>query len=461
MYYNKIIERIDSFIAENERNIVRDIGRLVAVDSVLDPSTAKEGMPFGEGPAKALEVGLEIARELGLDTYNCENYIGYASIGDNKDYLATITHLDVVPAGEGWTADPFTLREREGYLIGRGVMDDKGPSVICLYALKFLKEAGIPLRYSVRALLGINEETGMDDVTYYLDNYPAPVFCFSPDSDFPVCHGEKGIFHGRIVSKLALGNVVNISGGIAANVVPNKAEAWVKAEKLESTDSVSAVLEDGLWHLTAKGVGGHASTPQDTVNAIGVLVEYLLENKVCNAEEEKFFQLLSVLHAATDGSVIGVAADDGLFTPLTIIGGVIGVEDGHIYQVLDSRYPTNTSGEKIVSTIAAKAGDIADVILDSDAVPFYMGLDNPGLQACLNAYRSVTGDYTEPYTMGGGTYARDFPNGVCFGPEHRDRERPDFVGAIHGADEAGSLSELLEALKIYILTLIELDKLDY
>ena len=144
---NNIIQSIDKFIAENERSIVRDIGRLVAINSVLDMSTASVDKPFGEGPAKALELGLEIAKELGLDTYNCENYIGYASIGDNKDYLATIAHLDVVPAGEGWTGDPFTLREREGYLIGRGVMDDKGPSVLTLYALKFLKEAGIPMRF--------------------------------------------------------------------------------------------------------------------------------------------------------------------------------------------------------------------------------------------------------------------------------------------------------------------------
>lgn len=458
---NNIIQSIDRFIAENERNIVRDIGRVVAVNSVLDPSTATEDMPFGAGPAKVLEVGLEIAKELGLDTRNCENKIGYASIGDAEDYLATITHLDVVPAGEGWTGDPFTLREREGYLIGRGVLDDKGPSIICLYALKFLKEAGIPLRYSVRALLGINEETGMEDVDYYLKNYPAPVFCFSPDSDFPVCNGEKGIFHGRILSKLPLGNVVDIRGGIAANVVPDKAQAWVKAEKLESSDGVEAVLEDGLWHLTAKGVGGHASLPQGTVNAIGVLVNYLLDNKVCTEEEERIFRLLALLHSATDGSAIGVAADDGLFTPLTIVGGVIGVEDGHIYQVLDSRYPTNTSGQKIVDTIAEKAGDIADVILDSDAVPFYMPVDNPGLQVCLNAYNTITGKDAQPYTMGGGTYARDFPNGVCFGPENNDRERPAFVGPIHGADEAGSIAELLEAMKIYILTLIELDKLDY
>lgn len=458
---NNIIQSIDRFIAENERNIVRDIGRLVAVNSVLDTSTANETMPFGEGPAKVLDVGLEIAKELGLDTVNCENYIGYASIGSNEDYLATITHLDVVPAGEGWTGDPFTMREREGWLIGRGVMDDKGPSVLCLYALKYLKEAGIPLRYSVRALLGINEETGMDDVKYYLDNYPAPVFCFSPDSDFPVCNGEKGIFHGRIVSRLPLGNVADIRGGIAANVIPDKAEAWVRAEKLESSESVSAVREDGLWHLTAKGVGGHASTPGGTVNAIGVLVEYLLSNKVCNAQEEEFFRLLSMLHSATDGSGLGVDADDGLFTPLTIVGGVIGVENGHIYQVLDSRYPTNTSGEKIVAGIAEKAGELADVIMDSDAVPFYMSPENPAVRVCMDMYNSVSGENEKPYTMGGGTYARDFPNGVCFGPEYSKREKPAFAGPIHGADEAGSLADLLEALKIYILTLIELDKLDY
>ena len=87
---NNIIQSIDRFIAENQRNIVRDIGRVVAVNSVLDPSTATADKPFGEGPAKVLEVGLEIAKELGLETYNCENMIGYASIGD----AGTLERLD-------------------------------------------------------------------------------------------------------------------------------------------------------------------------------------------------------------------------------------------------------------------------------------------------------------------------------------------------------------------------------
>ena len=151
----KVIEDVKLFARENWEGVIRDIGRLVAVDSVRGEE--QPGMPFGPGPAKALKLGLEIAGELGLDTVNCENMIGYAQVGQGEKYLATITHLDVVPSA-GWSEDPFTLRRREGFIIGRGVMDDKGPSVLCLYALKYLKDRGVELRYPVRALLGADEE---------------------------------------------------------------------------------------------------------------------------------------------------------------------------------------------------------------------------------------------------------------------------------------------------------------
>ncbi len=452
---------IDRFAEENTEAVFRDIARLVAVDSVEGPP--EDLAPFGAGPREALELGLQIARELGLDTVNCEGKLGYASVGGNGErYLATITHLDVVPVGEGWKEDPFTMRERDGWILGRGVMDDKGPSVLCLYALKYLKEKQIPLKYPVRALLGANEETGMGDVEHYLANYPAPLFCFSPDANFPLCNGEKGIFHGRIVSKRPLGEILDIRGGVAPNVIPDKAEAVVKAERLADSEFVRAEeTAPGVWHLLAAGKGGHASLPKGTRNAIGVLVDYLLQNAVGDENDRAFLQLIRKLHSAWDGSALGVQADDGKFEPLTIVGGVIGVQDGKMFQTVDSRYPTNTCGAQIAAGIRGHAGEIAEVLEDRDAAPFYMPPDNPAVQVCVDAYNAVTGERAKPYTIGGGTYARHFPNAVAFGPEHPERPMPAFAGPIHGVDEAACKDWLIEALKVYILALIELEKLDF
>ena len=448
---------IERFAEENTEAIFRDIARLVAVDSV--EGEPAEGAPFGPGPRMALDLGLQIARELGLDTTDCEGRIGYACVGGSGDrYLATISHLDVVPVGDGWKEDPFTMREREGWIIGRGVMDDKGPSVLCLYALKYLKEKNIPLKYPVRALLGASEETGMGDVEYYLANYPAPLFCFSPDANFPLCNGEKGIYQGRILSKLPLGAILDMHGGVAPNVIPDKAEATVKAAALAGSEFVEAEeLEPGVWHLLARGKGGHASLPAGTRNAIGVLVDYLLENKVGDENDRAFLSLIEKLHRAWDGTVLGVQADDGNFEPLTIVGGVIGVDNGRLFQTVDSRYPTTTSGEQIARTIRVLAGGIAEVTVDHDSAPFYMPLDNPAVQVCVRAYNDITGENARPYTIGGGTYARHFPNAVAFGPEHPERPMPDFAGPIHGVDEAACKAWLIEALKVYILALIELE----
>ena len=454
----KLMRDVAHFVEENKENVLRDIGRLVAIDSVMGEE--KPGMPFGEGPAQALKLGLEIAGELGLEAHNCEDRMGYAQVGQGTDYLATITHLDVVPS-VGWAEDPFTLRRREGYIIGQGVMDDKGPSVLCLYALKYLKDSGMPLRYPVRALLGINEENHMADLDYYLANYKAPLFCFSPDADFPLCNGEKGIFHGKVVSWLPMKRVKDIRGGVAANVIPDLAEAWVEAEKLSSTERVTAEKEGDLWHLTARGIGGHASAPEGTVNAIGVLVDYILEQGILSGAEEDFFYGLQRLHSDPYGGNLGLDTEDMIFTPLTIVGGVIGMEEGHVFQTVDCRYPTTSSGQDIVAQLTGNWGELAEIHVLSDDKPFYMALDNPAVQVCVDTYNAVTGEQAQPYTIGGGTYARHFPNAVSFGPEHPERPAPDFAGPIHGVDEAANIDWLMEALQIYILALIELEKLDY
>ena len=300
-------QKIDAYIAQNKEQLLKDIAALVAVNSV--EGTPEEGAPYGAGPRAALDKTLELAAGMGLATRNCENYIGYAELAgkDPEKYLATICHVDVVPVGNGWTADPFTMRIQDGWLLGRGVADDKGPMVATLYALKFLKEQGYELRYPIRALAGTNEETHMQDVDYYLKNYPAPAFCFTPDAEFPVCNGEKGLFGAKIVSPVCNGVIVEIEGGVANNAVPDRASALVRTDisKLKNAPNITLEPEGDGVRIRGWGKSGHAAMPQGTVNAIGLVVNYLLDNGLCNETERAYLEAVRKLHASTAGEGLG------------------------------------------------------------------------------------------------------------------------------------------------------------
>ena len=308
-------QKIDAYIAENKEQLLQDIAALVAIDSV--EGTPEEGAPFGAGPRAALDKTLELAAGMGFATRNCENYIGYAELAgaDPEKYLATICHVDVVPVGNGWTADPFKMRIQDGWLLGRGVADDKGPMIVTLYALKFLKEQGYQLRYPIRAIVGDNEETHMNDVKYYLENYPAPVFCFTPDAEFPVCNGEKGHFGGKIVSPVCNGVIAEFEGGVANNAVPDRASALVKTDirKLKNAPNITLEPEGDGVRVRGWGKSGHAAMPEGTVNAIGLVADYLLDNGLCNDAERAYLEALHKLHSSTAGTGLGIDCADGLW----------------------------------------------------------------------------------------------------------------------------------------------------
>lgn len=458
-----LLQKIDAFIEANRDAIVRDIKTLVDIDSV--ETAAEPGAPFGPGVKKALDTALAMAAGMGLATRNCEGYMGYAEVpGKSEKQIATIAHLDVVPAGNGWDSDPFCMIEKEGFLLGRGVADDKGPAVLTLYIGKFFKELGEELPYTLRLLLGCSEETGMQDVDYYLEHYPMPAFCFTPDGSFPVGHGEKGGFGGEFVSPKLAGALLDLQGGVAANVVPDRAFALVKtAAPLADTDAVKVTAErEGVVRVTAYGKGGHASMPAGTVNAIGLVVDYLLANGLCTEEENAFLRVLQTLHASTDGSSVGIAAEDGRFTPLTCVGGTIAMENGVLRQSIDVRYPTSITPaamEAACKALAAQGGGT----FETGAVrePFYISPDSPAILACIDTYNQVTGRHDKPFTMGGGTYARHFANAVSFGMEEPDPHYPAFVGQMHGANEGVPVALVLESLKIYLLAVARLMQLEF
>lgn len=466
---------IDEYVDRVWPEVLDDIESLVSHRSVEDLAAAEDNAPWGPGPREALDEALCIANVCGLDAHDCDGYLGYADLpGKSDKQIATIAHVDVVPEGPGWHTDPYQMVRRDGWLLGRGVIDDKGPAVLSMYAGRFFAErveaTGERLPYTLRVILGANEETNMGDVEYYLAHYPEPDFLFTPDAEFPVCCGEKGLYGATFVSAPIAGGVsgsviASIEGGSATNAIPSLASAVVRADAsaLAAADGIEVeVAGEGLARVTAHGVGGHASMPAGTRNAIGMLCGYLLDQGLCSDAERAFLELERTIHASTDGSSLGIAATDDVFEPLTCIGGTIELrEDGRIEQTVDARFPKSTTADAITERLLQVAADFGCELKAGRAVvPFYVSPDSLEIQTLVRCYNEYTGKDTKPFTIGGGTYARHFANAASFGPEDNELETPEWVGQMHGADEGASEAQLREALKIYIYAINELMKLD-
>ena len=467
-------ERVDAYVDEVWEDVIEDVRTLVRIRSVENLAAAAPGMPWGPANHEALDAALRIAARLGLEAHDCEGYIGYADLpGQSSTQIATIAHSDVVPEGLGWTVDPFDVTRREGYLLGRGVIDDKGPLVLSLYAAHFfvreMERTGEKLPYTLRCIIGNDEETTMADLLWYLEHYPMPAFAFTPDGNFPLICGEKGVYHASLVSQDIIGSddgvIVSLDGGTVPNAVPGRATAtlscdasnFAQAENIEvSTD------DDGLVTITAFGRGGHASLPEGTLNAIGVLVDYLLDQGCCSKDERRFLELLHrVCSVDTDGTSLGIACADDVFGPLTCIGGTLRTVESHFVQTIDSRYPSSITDDQIDAALESVAREHGcSFQRDHAKVPFFTSPDTLEIKALLDTYREYSGDMAEPMVIGGGTYARNFAKACAFGPNIEDGSQPSWVGPEHGADEGVSEELLRMALKVYIVSIARLMRLD-
>ena len=464
-------QQVDAYVDEVWEDVVADIDRLVRHESVEDLSAAEPGKPWGPASWGALDEAERMAARLGLDVTDVDGYLGFADVpgaSGPERHIATIAHTDIVPLGLGWNFPALEVTRKDGYLVGRGVQDDKGPFVLSLYAAHFfqrLVDAGHELPYTLRCIIGNNEETGMGDVPYYLERYPEPLFCFSPDADFPLICGEKGLYQGRFTSGPIAGEkIVELDGGTVPNAICGQATAVVRADAATLPAAERIVVEpagDGLARITASGIGGHASMPEGTVNAIGMLARYLLAQGLAGEGERSFLELLVTLTEDAYGRAAGVAAEDDKFGALTLVAGVIRTADGRFTQTVDSRYPTTTSGEAITARLAELAAEHGCTYEQTSGdAPFYISPESPEIQVLLDTYSEYTGRKGKAFTIGGGTYARHFKRACAFGPHDPAEQTPEWVGMEHGPDEAVSEESLRRALKIYIVSIARLMELD-
>ena len=449
---------------------VKDIATLVSIRSVEDMEHAEAGKPYGPAPFEALQTAVDIAARMGMDAHNCDGNIGYADVkGASPKQIAMIGHTDVVPEGTGWTYDPYSLTRKDGYLIGRGVLDDKGPTVLALYAAKFFAEraeaTGKPNPYTIRVIIGNNEETEMRDVDWYLENYEQPEFLFTPDADFPLICGEKGGYSATIRSGKISDVIVEFEGGTVGNAVAGEACALVRADAAALPEAERISVEaagDGLARITAHGIAAHASLPEGSINAIGLLVNYLLDNDLCSDDERRFLEFERLVFASYDGSTLGIKSSDQRLGALTCIGGTMRTKDGCFEQTIDSRYPESITGEKITETVGALAAQYgATLTCDLDMVPSYQSPDSAPIQTLVDTYNEFTGRNEKAYCIGGGTYARHFKCSGAFGPNDPLDPMPAWIGAEHSADEGFSEEQLKRALEIYIVSLDRLMRLEF
>ncbi|RCW51543.1 MULTISPECIES: dipeptidase PepV [unclassified Halanaerobium] len=452
--------------AENLReDIVSTIQEWIKIPSV--EGEPADNMPFGKKVHKALTAALKKGEELGFKVKNVDNYAGHIEIGEGEDILAVLCHLDVVPEGSGWTYPPYAAEIHDGKIYGRGTIDDKGPAVAALYALKIVDELDIKLNKKVRLILGTNEESGMKGIDYYLKKEKMPDLAFSPDATFPAIYAEKGILDLEFTYPLKKSNssvsILSIKGGSARNMVPDFCEVKLEgidkktAENLLSDldyDKGALNLEENNSILTAsyKGVSAHGSTPQEGVNAISRLLRLLpvlVNDDNPAAEFINFYN--KKIGLESDGKSIGCADNDQVSGDLTFNVGVIDLDTDKVKFYVNIRYPVSSDGDKVINDIKESIPKKLIVKKYSEAKPLFVEKDDPFIVTLMNAYREFTGDDRDPIAIGGGTYARKMKKGVAFGPLF-----PGEKELAHQKDEFISIDNLIKSTAIYAKSIIDI-----
>ncbi len=406
-------------------DIVKNLSQLIKFDSSQAPAT--EGKPFGEANAKCLDFFLSLASYLGFETKNYDNYIGEVKFGSGEDF-AVLAHLDVVPAGNGWTHDPFggEVDRENGKIWGRGAMDDKGPALIALYAMKAIKDAGIKPKKCIKLIVGCNEETGWACIDHYNKVAKMPETGISPDADFPVIYAEKGIVHLTLAFPAENAQFSGLKGGDRANMVCDYCE--VTAEKSDLAEQLG--LEYAAGKIISRGKSAHGSTPEKGVNAIEKMLAYLG---------------LDGMKKLLFGEKLGLSGFEDETGKLTFSPNLIEQRGGAIYVTCDVRYPA-TYTLKDVLEVVDKCG--IPYTIEHEQAPLFNDRNGKLISTLLGVYNEVTGKNVQPVAIGGGTYARALKCGAAFGPEEEGEE-----STIHQADEYITFEKIDKCLKIYTLAL--------
>ena len=433
---------LDKIIDVYRDKLIKSTQELVSIPSVK--SEPEEGKPFGEGIHRALVHALKLGEKLGFLVGNVDGYAGFIEFGQGSETLGILAHLDVVPEGDGWTYPPFGGEIHDNRIYGRGAIDNKGPAMAALYAMKAVMESGLPINKKVRLILGTDEESGWADMDYYFENQPMPDFGITPDANYPVIHAEKGIMHVKLHKDFGSGgegsSIGSIKGGSRANMVPDSCVCSLKGEK------------DPLF---AEGISAHGSTPEKGVNAISKILSALKDRGLGDNPIDSFVaDLTRFIGDDTTGEKLGIKYSDDVSGNLTLNLGVIDVNDERGEAIIDIRFPVKYTQEGILDRIRESLeGTGIEVSVLHGQKPLHVPKDHFLVKTLSRVYKEQTGQELEPLAIGGGTYARALNTGVAFGAVF-----PGKVELAHQKDEYIEIEDLVLNAKIYAHAIAELIK---
>lgn len=469
MAYEK---EIHEYIEAHKDELLNDLFELMRINSErMEP---KDGMPYGEGPAKALAKGMEILKKYGFSAKNHENYVITGDMGPGDRALDILAHLDVVPAGDlaDWhETKPFEPVIKDGILYGRGSSDDKGPAISALYAMRAIKELNIPLKKGVRLILGSDEECGSSDIAHYYKSEKAAPMSISPDANWPLINIEKGGLANEFTADYEKTDkspaVVFVKGGVKINVAPGKvcgAVRGLSADEIEKTAKditektgvkFTITEKDGLTYIHADGETCHASIPETGKNAITGLVELLAALPLADAPVNNYIKKLNTLFpfGKVNGEGLGVAILDEVSGKTTVSFDIIDVTETHFSGQFDMRASIAANEENTGKVIDKKMAELGFDYKHVDMfAPHIVDGDSKLVQTLLKCYEKGFGvKNAKPIAIGGGTYVHHVEGGVAFGCEEED-----FDNRMHGNDERMKVSMLTKSAEVFADAIIEL-----
>lgn len=460
-------------VDKRKEAMLEDLSNLLSINSERDDSKADAKHPFGPGPVEALEFFLALAERDGYQTRNIDNYAGDFEFGQGDEVLGIFAHLDVVPAGSGWETDPYKPVIKDNRIYARGSSDDKGPTMACYYALKIIKELGLPVSKRVRFIVGTDEESGWGDMDYYFahNGLKNPDFGFSPDAEFPIINGEKGNiteylhFAGQNAGAFVLHR---FQGGLRENMVPESATALISSphelnvieaslEQFLSEHAVTGSVKeaDGLLEVTIIGKSAHGSTPEAGVNGATLLAKFLNQFSFDGAAKAYLHIAGEVLHEDFAAEKLGLAYTDDKMGVLSMNAGVFSFakdsDDNTI--ALNFRYPKGTNAAVLKAGLEQLPGLTKVTLSEHEHTPHYVPMDDELVSTLLSVYEKQTGLKGYEQVIGGGTFGRLLERGVAFGAMF-----PGDENTMHQANEYMPLENIYRSAAIYAEAIYELIK---